>query len=402
MLLGAVPAAAAADPGLLPGVTLDPLRPLAHELTRKTAPDLVVTLVGTVTVAGDAALPAGLPPLRASGHPSVTIGALAGTILPPGQRAYPQGWDAPALPPAPPAIARQLAEAGFDMLARADDHALDWGIEGMRATDAQLDAAGLVHAGTGESGGLARGARFLDHPAGAGRIALVSVATSYRPTSEALAPQGAAPGRPGVAAIEAGTIRLIPAAQLADLCAIAQRFGGDASCQGSTGFTTLGSRFEQGNFGSRLNLNPLQLQATLGAIRQGKQSADLLVAWIHPGEIFPEALARATAEAGADIVAASGGTPGAIEIHRASGRPPVPIFHDLGRFADEPDGIIVETSWPDGRLTIDIRPIATDPAKARATLERIAKLSAPYGTHIAILPARSGLLGRIEAAEDKR
>jgi poly-gamma-glutamate capsule biosynthesis protein CapA/YwtB (metallophosphatase superfamily) len=392
---------------LRPGLILDPARPLIRELDAKAAPDIVVTLVGTIALSDDTALPAAFAPsVRAllrgpMAHPSVTLGALAGTILPPGGKAYPAGWDGPPLPPAIPGVARQLSTAGFDMLARADDHALDWGIEGMRETSLALDAAGVIHAGTGESGGLARSARYFDHPAGVGRIALVSVATSYRPNSEALVPQGAAPGRPGVAAIETGISRLVPAERLTEICAIVRRFGGGA-CDGSATLTALGSHFEQGSYESRLRLNPLQLLAALSAVRQGKQSADLMIVWIHAGELFPEDLARAAIDAGADIVAGSGGVPGAIELYAPPGRPPAPIFHDLGRFNGGRDAVIVQLSSPRGRRTIDIHPLATDPAQARSTLDRISALSAPYGTRIAILSSDGSLFGRVETAGTDR
>ena len=49
-----------------------------------------------------------------------------------------------------PAVAGDLSKMGFDLLARANNHALDWGFAGMRETGRWLDAAGLVHAGVGE------------------------------------------------------------------------------------------------------------------------------------------------------------------------------------------------------------------------------------------------------------
>ncbi len=110
------------------------------------------------------------------------------------------------------------------MLARANSHALDWGIEGMRATGAALDAAGVKHAGTGDREGLARTASFLEEPGGKGRIALLATATHFRPTTNALSAHGAAPGRPGISGIELLPLRLVPTQQRAQLQRIACRF----------------------------------------------------------------------------------------------------------------------------------------------------------------------------------
>lgn len=379
---------------------LDPHRPLSRELLPSAAPDLVVTLVGGASIAGlDPSLAA---LVGGSDKPSVTIGQFGGTLLASGAIAYPQGWN--AVPPraSSPSVARTIKAAGFDMIARADDHALDWGIEGMRATDAALDAGGLVHAGTGDNAALAHGARTFDHPGGAGRIALVSVTTHYRPTSEALSPHGAAPGRPGVAVIEATPVRLVPADALQDLRAIACRLRGSAPCVGTGPVMALGSRFEEGHFGSRYPLNMLDVQATLSAVRQGKQSSDLLVAWVNRGEDFPDDLAHAMVDAGADMVAGSGsGSVGAVEIYTATGRAPAPIFHDLGRFSGGADAVVARASLTGNRLRVDIHPVAVGRVAAAAVLERLRVLSAPYGTRIAVLPYGDSVMGRIDVAGER-
>jgi len=49
----------------------------------------------------------------------------------------------------PPEAAHDLKQLGFDLYNRANNHATDYGVEGMRSTDALLDELGLVHAGSG-------------------------------------------------------------------------------------------------------------------------------------------------------------------------------------------------------------------------------------------------------------
>jgi poly-gamma-glutamate synthesis protein (capsule biosynthesis protein) len=100
-----------------------------------------------------------------------------------------------------PAVAKDLKSIGFDIMSRANNHATDWGLEGMRQTSRALDEAGIVHAGVGEHRAAARAARFFDTEKG--RVALISLASTFTPLSRSAPPAGEAPGRPGVLADDA-------------------------------------------------------------------------------------------------------------------------------------------------------------------------------------------------------
>src|SRR6476646_5574240 len=102
-----------------------------------------------------------------------------------------------------PLVARDLKSIGFDIMSRANNHATDWGLEGMRQTSRALDEAGIVHAGVGEHRAAARAARYFDTDKG--RVALISMASTFTPLSRSAPPAGEAPGRPGVNAL--GTTR---------------------------------------------------------------------------------------------------------------------------------------------------------------------------------------------------
>src|SRR5918911_4767444 len=78
---------------------------------------------------------------------------------------------------AEPSIAKELVWAGFDMVARANNHTGDYGVEGARITTRHVAAAGLVQAGFGESLREAREARFLDTDKG--RVALISTSSTF-------------------------------------------------------------------------------------------------------------------------------------------------------------------------------------------------------------------------------
>ena len=78
----------------------------------------------------------------------------------------------------PPEAAHDLKQLGFDLYNRANNHATDYGVEGMRSTDGLLDELGLVHAGSGLNLGDASRPGYLDTPKG--RIALIGLATTCR------------------------------------------------------------------------------------------------------------------------------------------------------------------------------------------------------------------------------
>ena len=56
-------------------------------------------------------------------------------------------WTVSALPE----VAVDLREMGLAIVSRANNHAQDWGLEGMRETSHWLDEAGISHAGAGET-----------------------------------------------------------------------------------------------------------------------------------------------------------------------------------------------------------------------------------------------------------
>src|SRR5499426_859669 len=106
-----------------------------------------------------------------------------------------------------PSVAKDLKTIGFDVMSRANNHATDWGLEGMRQTSRELDAAGIVHAGVGEQRAAARAARYFDTDKG--RVALISIASTFTPLSRSAPPVGQAPGRPGVNALRTTRYSLV-------------------------------------------------------------------------------------------------------------------------------------------------------------------------------------------------
>jgi Bacterial capsule synthesis protein PGA_cap len=136
-----------------------------------------------------------LASLRAA---NVVFGNLESTVFDVRDAAgAPLGWEDEWPVHSEPGLPRDLFELGFGLVGRANNLALDWGVESLRRTDRSLAAAGLEHAGTGETASEARAPRYVE-TAGA-RVALVSLTTSpATPLAPALDPWRGDRGRPGV------------------------------------------------------------------------------------------------------------------------------------------------------------------------------------------------------------
>jgi poly-gamma-glutamate capsule biosynthesis protein CapA/YwtB (metallophosphatase superfamily) len=254
---------------------------------------------------------------------------------------------------ADPAVTGDLARLGFDMVSRANNHTTDWGVQGMRETTRLLDQAGLVHAGVGENRGEARTARYLETPRG--RVALVSMASTFSDWADALPARGRAPGRPGISALRVTASYTLPRdafARLRDVktaldapgkgCEVTSAWAREkrerAEREPGETLTFLDTEFKAGDRAARhYEMNPVDLAEIRAAIRQGKQHSDLLIATIHahetglsceePGDFLP-ALAHDAIDAGAGVFVAHGEhrlMP--IEIYK--GRP---IFYGLANF----------------------------------------------------------------------
>src|SRR2546421_308722 len=96
-----------------------------------------------------------------------------------------------------PELLEDLKWFGFTMLSCANSHSLNFGETGLLLQNRYLDAAGIVHAGTGENLRQASSPAYLDTPNG--RIALIA-ATAHLPSEQNRAAHQRTdfPGKPGV------------------------------------------------------------------------------------------------------------------------------------------------------------------------------------------------------------
>ena len=243
-----------------------------------------------------------------------------------------------------PQLAKDLQWAGFDLVSRANNHAGDFGTEGLRATTKHLDAIGLVHAGVGESLEEAREARYLE--TSAARVALVSAATTFPEYALAADARQGVLGRPGLNPLRTETEITLTRTVYDELASVCDRAGITRPHRGlglQPPFTGEGFHLA-GNF-VRPGRAPEVAQAFAaddvaairGAVQEAAAQADLVIVSLHTHEAGEDAtqppehlraFCRQLAEDGASTVVCHGP-------HRLRGVEVVgscPIFHSLGNF----------------------------------------------------------------------
>jgi poly-gamma-glutamate synthesis protein (capsule biosynthesis protein) len=284
----------------------DPRRPPERELETSIADGFTLAAVGdliisrplTPTIPNDPGFAAVVKILQGA---DTAFGNFETAVVDPARvvgHPYPGAGDVALV--AEPAAAKDLARMGFDVVSRANNHSMDWGVEGMRETTRVLDEAGLVHAGVGENRAEARAARYLE--TASGRIALVSMASTFSEHSPAADPRGRAPGRPGLSPIRLTRSYVVPADVLQKVHAVKTALAAPGkSCEVSSPSTLdsrnkaereagekvrlLDTEFRKGDRAAvHYEINPDDLAEVHRAIRQGKQHSDLLIATIHAHE----------------------------------------------------------------------------------------------------------------------
>ena len=347
-----------------------------------------------------------------------------------------------------PGVPQDLADMGFDLVGRANNHSTDWGVDGMKMTDEFLDKAGLVHAGTGKNLGAAAAPRYLEGRS-FGRAAIVSFASSFEPMSPALNMLGEVPGRAGMNALHTTQIVQVSPEQLATLGEVATAATNRAPR--TAGEVVMGETVFRATPGltkpiSTYTMNPADVLRISQNVRNGKLGANFEAVYMHahqgggniaePADFMPK-IAHQAIDSGADAFFASGPhLVRGIEIYKGK-----PIFYSLGNFChmDDPqqpqpqqlyDQLGVDANevplgdlmryWVDtnfgrqellesviavskfvggnvseirlypiqlgrdGRKQLRGLPLLATPEQGKAVLERIGKLSEPFGTKIVI------------------
>jgi poly-gamma-glutamate capsule biosynthesis protein CapA/YwtB (metallophosphatase superfamily) len=243
---------------------------------------------------------------------------------------------------AEPALVKELVWAGFDMVSRANNHSGDYGVLGMNLTTKYVAEAGLVQAGVGQSLPEAREAKFLEHAKG--RVALISVASTFPDSSRAGRTRGDMPARPGLNPLRFETITTVTPQRLADLRQIQGEINGRGPAAGGGGrggtdaVNFFGRRFVAGATpGVRTEPNKEDLTEIAAVVKNASGLADYTIVTIHAHEggrertvpaDFLVPFARAMVDAGADMFVGHGPhVLRGVEIYKGK-----PILYSLGDF----------------------------------------------------------------------
>ncbi|HXN25246.1 MAG TPA: CapA family protein [Candidatus Dormibacteraeota bacterium] len=223
---------------------------------------------------------------------------------------------------ADPALLKELQWMGFNLFATANNHSLDYGIDGLRNHRRILKEHGAVFAGTGEHLGEARSPAYLE--TAHGRIALVSCASTFSPGSPAGAQRSDLRGRPGLNPLRYRTRYRVDAAQFSalrkmkqDLKLVAADVLSRAEPDSPERLTFLGQTFELSDTRAVVTEpEPRDLHGLTAAIREARRMADYVLVSIHAHEGAPDArevpaqflveFAHAAIEAGADVFVGHG------------------------------------------------------------------------------------------------
>ena len=144
-------------------------------------------------------------------------------VLTPGDEGFPSAVSGGTWARAPAGVIGDLRDFGFNLMAWANNHTLDYSYGGLAATARALDASGLVHAGVGGNLAEASKPRYLECPSG--RVALIAITSTFHESAAAGQQRPDSPGRPGVNPLRYTTRYTLPRERLATLAAIAEECG---------------------------------------------------------------------------------------------------------------------------------------------------------------------------------
>lgn len=244
-----------------------------------------------------------------------------------------------------PSLAEELSWAGFDMVSLANNHTGDYGVLGMQLTMRYINEAGLIGAGAGNSLAEAREAKFLE--TAKARVALISVASTFRAHMAAGHSRDNIPPRPGLNPLRFATTYQLPRAEFESMRRVGESLGLFVDQDGNpTGteenrpgeFRLFNQWFAQGDTATiRTKANQADVDAIAAVVNNASRLADYVIVTIHaheqlgrreiPAE-FLQPFARAMVDAGADVFVGHGPhVLRGVELYQGK-----PILYSLGDF----------------------------------------------------------------------
>jgi poly-gamma-glutamate capsule biosynthesis protein CapA/YwtB (metallophosphatase superfamily) len=239
----------------------------------------------------------------------------------------------------PPWLVDEIKWVGIKFVSVANNHAFDYGADGLRSSLQALDAAHIPYAGAGENLAFARAPAYLDTKNG--RFALVASASTLREGSLAGAQRVDLRGRIGVNPLRFNTTYTVDPQTFATLQKLhdLEHLGRGEEGEKQDGLAFAGAKYQSGDAFSA-ETKPFQpdLDGNIESIKGARRQADWVIVSIHAHEglvsnddlpaQFLVTYAHAAIDAGADVFVAHGPQKiKGIEIYKGK-----PIFYSLSNF----------------------------------------------------------------------
>jgi poly-gamma-glutamate capsule biosynthesis protein CapA/YwtB (metallophosphatase superfamily) len=247
-----------------------------------------------------------------------------------------------------PEVLGTLAAYGFNMMAWANNHTLDYSYGGLEATRQALERYDGVHAGAGRNLAEAAAPKYLECPSG--RVAIIAATSTFHDCWSAGDQRPDAQGRPGINPLHFETRYRIDKEKLKALQEIAEVTGINARSELSekegyrspppSGTYRFGQDlFEASEVEGKVTIpNTKDIERLIRSVKAAAKSADYVMVSLHSHEMqygdktepadFFCAAARACIDAGAHAILGHGPhILRGIEIYKKR-----PIFYSLGNF----------------------------------------------------------------------
>ncbi len=242
---------------------------------------------------------------------------------------------------ASPSMAHEYKWCGFNLLARANNHAMDYGHNQILEETKILNEVGLVHSGAGKNLAEATAPAYLE--TANGRVALISLTSTFVPGSHAGKQRKDMQGRPGINPLRVDEKYMIPREAFEKLKETHKKLG-FLKGMGKEELTFLGKKFVLGDKHAIIQTaNKEDAERNMRAIKDARRAADyVFISFHHHNEgiyyenedLFsvPEEhvinFSRECIDAGADAVLGHGPHMlQGIEIYKGK-----PIFYSLSHF----------------------------------------------------------------------
>jgi poly-gamma-glutamate capsule biosynthesis protein CapA/YwtB (metallophosphatase superfamily) len=199
---------------------------------------------------------------------------------------YPSAETGGGYPVSPLAVAHDLRAMGINVVSKANNHSVDWGMEGLVASLKSLEAAGIAQAGGGIGDAQARAPCYVQTPNG--KAVLVSATSTFPPAAVSgptVTRQGVTSRpRPGINPLHIRQIRLVTAEQLTALRRIAGPVSSPAGANGSE--VRISDQYFRASDaeGTTIEADPASKAAILASIRDAKVNAGFVAFTLHAHE----------------------------------------------------------------------------------------------------------------------